>query len=361
MIGVNAMKVKTSQLVEGCVLKNDIFLSSPQPFMRKKTILDKERIQILNAFLIDEVEVEAHLINGEEFVPDPSLANESEEEKGFFPQYIKAVEKYHKLFQNWMSGKNIDHLEVRQIVVPLFKELMKNPGDLLLLHHYSEKEAYLYHHAVSVSLLSAFIGQKMNLSKQEWMEVGVAGALADSGMSQIDRKIIEKPGRLTYEEFEEIKKHPIIAYNKLKTNKLISNKILLAVLQHHEREDGSGYPLGVKGDKIHLYGQIVAVADVYHAMTSERHYRSKKSPYLVLEELWNGHFGKLNVKVVRTFVKSMLNFSIGTTVQLSNGKRGEIVFYNEQNPTRPMIKLLDTDEIINLSQHLQLFIEEVIV
>lgn len=355
------MKVKRNQLVEGCVLANDIILSSPQPFMKKKTVLNDELIKILKAFLIDEVEVENYLINGERFVPKTSQVNEEDIEEGFFQLYMQAVEKYKKVFQKWVNGQKFDHLEVRKIVVPLFDELMKKPSDLLLLHHYSDKDSYLYHHAIAVSLLASFLGQKLSLPKHEWVEIGIAGAMIDSGMSQIDSKIIKKAGPLTEYEFEEIKKHPIIAYNKLKSSKLVSDQFLLAILQHHEREDGSGYPLGLKGDKIHLYSQIIAVADVYHAMTSERHYRSKKSPYQVLEELWKEHFGKLRLNVVRTFVTSMLNFVVGTTVILSNGERGEIVFYNDQNPTRPMVKIDETDEIINLAHITHLHIEEVIV
>lgn len=358
--GEDEMRVKSSQLVEGCILAKDIKLSSQQPFMRKKTVLNKELIEILKAFLVEEVDVEKYLDDGKEFVPDRS-STEEEKEKSFRQLYTEAVEQYRKLFQEWMSGKRIDHLEVRKIVVPLFEELMKKPSELLLLHHYSKKETYLYHHAIAVSLLSSFIGQKLSLSKPEWIEVGVAGALADAGMALIDKKIINKPGPLSEDEFEEVKKHPIIAYNRLKSTKLVSDRFLLAVLQHHEREDGSGYPLGVKANKIHLYSQIIAVADVYHAMTSERYYRSKKSPYLVLEELWKEQFGKLRINVVRTFVTSILNFVIGTSVVLSDGQKGEIVFYNERNPTRPLVKINHTNEIINLETTKHLHIEEVIV
>lgn len=357
------MKVNRKQLVEGCVLAKDIILSSSQPFMRKRTVITNELISFLEAFLIEEVFVEKKLITGELFIPDSMEKIEEEEtkvkENTFYDSYIALVKEYKEMFKEWIIKKEINVFQLEKRLISLFEKVIARPDELLMIHHYSTKENYLYHHAIAVGCISAYIGYKMSLPKKDYLEVGLAGVFADAGMSQIDEKIIKKPGPLTEQEFELVKKHPIISYNRLKRIDSVSEQFLLGVLQHHEREDGSGYPLGVTGEKIHLFSQIIAVADVYHAMTSERYYRSKKSPYIVLEELWKGQFGKFRIKVVQTFVYSMLNFSIGTKVILSNGQKGTIVFYNDKNPARPMVKLDDSDEIVNLDNQSYLFIEEV--
>lgn len=135
----------------------------------------------------------------------------------------------------------------------------------------------------------------------------------------------------------------------------------LGILQHHERIDGSGYPLGVRDKKIHPFAKIIAISDTYHAMTSERMYQKKLSPFQVLEEMLHDKHRKWDYPLLKTFTDSLLNYSIGTRVLLSTGEEATIIFVNEQQPTRPFIRLENTREIIDLKDQISMYIEDIIV
>ncbi len=361
------MKVQTSQLIEGCILSADVFSLTNFPIVAQKTVLSTNTLEILNAFLIKEVTVEPTLVTGEPFKP---VWVEEEEElnketkatvpQSFTEKYLKAVQGYKKLFKSWQSGMAIDMPAVRALVVPIIEGAIANPRELFTLHHYSTIEDYMYHHAISVAAMSAVLANALNFAKGDYIQIGIAGAMSDCGMAKIPNRIINKKGPLTKEEFEEVKKHPVYSYILLKDIKLLKEDVKKAVYQHHERIDGSGYPNGVKSDYLHPYERIISVADVYHAMTSERNYRSKQSPFKVLESILQDQFGKFDVKVVQALTKIMTNFSSGTKVRLSNNKIGEIVFIEQKYPTRPMVRLDESGEIIQLVNQRGLFIEEIL-
>ncbi len=361
------MKIQTSQLIEGCILSADVFSLTNFPIVPQKTVLSEKTIGILNAFLIKEVAVEPTLVTGEPFKPawiedDDQLKKEETTivQHSFTEKYLKAVQGYKRLFQSWQSGMAIDMPAVRTLVVPIIEGAIENPRELFTLHHYSTVEDYLYHHAISVAAMSAVLASVLNFSKGDYIQIGIAGAMCDCGMAKIPMKIMNKKGPLTREEFEEVKKHPVYSYILLKDIKLLKDEVKKAVYQHHERIDGSGYPNGVSSDYLHPYERIISVADVYHAMTSERNYRSKQSPFKVLESILQDQFGKFDMKVVQTLTKIMTNFSSGTKVRLSNNKIGEIVFIEQKSPTRPMVRLDESGEIIQLVNQRDLFIEEIL-
>ncbi|MBU8905750.1 HD-GYP domain-containing protein [Desertibacillus haloalkaliphilus] len=358
------MKVKTKQLQEGCILAEDVKALTNHPLVRKKTVLTEEHLQVLDAFLIDSVIVEDKLINGDDFRP-PEITEERVEstptkQKTFIELYLQAVNNYKKEFKSWQSGKKIEIINIRALIMPLLEEVIRHPSHVFSLHHYQTKEDYLYHHAVAVSILSAYLGKKIGLTKGEWIELGIAGALCDCGMARISETVLRKKGALYAAEYEEVKKHPIYSYQMLKGITGVSERVLLAVLQHHEREDGSGYPLGTTAKKNHQNSKICAVADIYHAMTSERYYRSKQSPFKVLELISKDQFGQLDHRVVQTLLNSLLNFSIGTRVRLSNGEEADILYIDQQAPTRPIVKLVTTGEVLKLITMQDLHIEEVL-
>jgi len=162
---------------------------------------------------------------------------------------------------------------------------------------------------------------------------------------------------LTSAELHEVRQHTVYGFRLLEGGTALNQGVWLAALQHHERIDGSGYPMKVTGDKIHPFAKIVAIADMYHAMTSNRNYKKAESPYLVLEELQAESFGKLDPLYVKTFIERATQFHIGVFVRLNDGRIGEIVFSDRSNPTRPMISIHGT--IVNLVQERHLYIREV--
>lgn len=359
------MKVRTNYLKAGCILADDVFSLTNHPIIPKKTVLTERTLEIIRAFLIKEVQVEPTLVTGEPFKPREYIEDDEEKKSvvhslGIANTYLKAVQEYKKLFNGWKSGIAVDMPSVRAVVVPVIECALKTPSEVFTLHHYSTPIDYLYHHAVTVAALSALLAKTLKFPKGDCIQIGIAGALCDCGMSKIDSKILDKKSTLTKAEFDEIKKHPIYSYVLIKDINLLKDDVKKAVYQHHERIDGSGYPNGVSSNMLYPYERIISVADVYHAMTSERHYRGKQSPFKVLESILQDQFGKFDGKVVQALTKLMTNFSTGTKVRLSNNQIGQIVFIEQKSPTRPMVRIDETGEIIQLVTHRDLFIDEVL-
>lgn len=358
------MRVSTSQLQEGCIVAKDIFSLTNKPVVSKKTVLTEEYIEILKAFLIKDLNVEPTLVSGEPFKPSEIIEEEESAEiiatESLTGHYLRTVQEYKKLFSNWQAGAPIDIAKVRNLILPLFERIVELPGEIFQLRHYSSKEDYLYHHSVVVGLLSGLIGKKLQYDKGDYIQLTLAGLLSDCGMSKIDPKVLTKRSSLTSEEYADVKRHPLYSYKMLEKIPVLKESVKLAVFQHHERVDGSGYVLGVTGEKLHPFGKIVAVADIFHAMTSDRPYSRKQPLFIVLEQVIQDSFGKFDLQVVQALTSMVANMSIGTKVKLSSGLIGEIVFIETKSPTRPMIKLDDNNEFVKLDKNRDLHIEEIL-
>ncbi len=348
-----------NQLQEGCRLLEDVIVNQDQVIIRKNSLLTNELIRVLKAYLIKDVQIEKTDISSEQSPGTPENHFRVERKPlSFISRYLEIIEEYKEMYLSWGRGSVIQISKVRELLIPLLEDISEN--QIFMLHHFSTKEEYMYQHPVAVSLIANLIGRQIGLSKGECIQLSIAGFLIDCGMCKINPSIILKKGTLLPDEYEEIKRHPVYSYQMTKNISTLNHGSKLAILQHHERLDGSGYPFKTDRTKIHPFSQILAVADVYHAMTSERMYRKKQSPFKVLEEMLQDSFGKFDIKYIDTLVQSISNFSIGTKVRLTNNKTGEIVFINPQNPIRPLIRMDEDHEFINLLQHVDLYIDEVI-
>ncbi|WP_027408152.1 HD-GYP domain-containing protein [Anoxybacteroides tepidamans] len=360
------IRVKINQLQEGCILAEDVTGKTKKTIIPRNTVLDSTLLNILVKFLIEDVYVEPVLSNGQPFKPSEiiepkSPKNEIENKKeDVVTLYLRAVQQYKKFFQAWQLGSPIDIGKIRELIIPLLDRLIENRRELLTLYRYTTKEDYLYHHAISVGLLSGFLAKYLNYSKGDCYQIALAGVLCNCGMSKIDEKIITKKSALTSEEYKEMKQHTVLGYKMVQKIPVLQEGVKLAVLQHHERNDGSGYPFGISDKQIHPYSKIVSVADVYHAMVSERLYRKKESPFKALEQIQVDNFGKLSMEVVQVLLDSLTTFNNGTKVKLSNGEMAEIVFIQRKEPTRPIVKTMNTNQFISLNEQRNIFIEEVI-
>ncbi|MED1600549.1 HD-GYP domain-containing protein [Alkalihalophilus marmarensis] len=369
------MKVLPTQLEEGCILSEAVMGQTDIPIIPNKTILSSQHISVLQTFLISSVEVESTLANGEKFYPieavkdSPEESNdqikdqlnvESKRDIEFTNYYHDTVKRYKRLYSEWQSGKRVEIVAVKKCLIPFIEYMIDHPKNFLNMHQLSQKDGYMYHHAIAVACLAAFLAKKLHYPKTDWMQAGISGALADIGMMRIPNRILSKKGPLSSLELKEVQKHPIYSYNMLSQIKGISKPVLWSVLQHHERMDKSGYPLGSNEAKLHPLSQVVAVADVFHAMTSDRIYSRKQSPYKVIEHLCTEQFGKYDHRIVQTLKNSYEQLSIGMKVRLQNGEKAEIVFFPNQYTNNPMVRRLGTDEVFQLKSEQFYDIEEMI-
>jgi HD-GYP domain-containing protein (c-di-GMP phosphodiesterase class II) len=362
------MKVKVDSLKEGCILEDDVRGMTNYPIIPQKTILDQNYINILLAFKIDEISVENKLVDGSIFKPEGIYQNLQVEVKAankisssFQEQYIDAVQRYKLEFQSWQSGAAIKVASIRDYLYPLIEVFENDHKQLLSLHIYSNKEEYIYHHSIAVGLLSGIIAKKMQNSKGEYYQAALAGCLANAGMAKVSPKIIKKQTNLIGVEMNEVQDHVAQSLKMIQNNPLLKPESKLAIFQHHERLDGSGYPMKVKGEKIYPLSRIIAVADVFHALISERIYHSKVSIFKALEILSSDCFGQFDISVINTFLNMFAaNLVIGSKVKLSNNQLGVVLFTKPSALTRPLIKLSDNGEIVDLEKIRDLSIEEII-
>ena len=363
------MRVKTTDLIEGCILSEDVYSQTSRPIVKENTVLTNELIEVLKLFLIANVNVNHTLVTGGTFNPSEILIDVNNAKSGplhvnrkkeFITLFLEATQQYKAHFQLWQSGLPIDISNVRTILLQLLKETQDNSSQIFYLHHLSTKEEYQYQHALAVGLLCGFIAKQLKFTQGDIVQAALAGLLADCGMAKVQPSIVQKKTALTHNEFKEIKNHINYSYQMVQHIPSLKEGAKVAIFQHHERLDGSGYPMGLKNNKIHPIAQMIAVADTYHAMTSERMYRKKQSPFRVLELMIQDHFGQFDILALNALCAGIVNFSKGSQIKLSNGQLGEVLFVTEKSPTRPLIKLNHTGEILNLEKSRELYIEEII-
>lgn len=348
--------VRVQELKLGSVVAEDIFANTQTPIIYKNSKVTHEHLHVFKAFSISSVliymennlkqnlneDLEAH-------TTFTSLTSSTASYITFDKLYTDAVTTYKKEFSNWSAGAKVDIAKIRTLIIPLIERVLEDRSYIFDLNSYSIPKDYLYHHSIATGLISAVLAQKLGFEKGNCIQMALAGTLADCGMSKVSSKIREKKEALTTIEFAEIRKHPIHSYSMIKDFPVLKKEMKEAVFKHHERLDGSGYPTGTKIPSTLDYSQIIAVADVYHAMTCERLYRTKQSPFIVIEMIKESEFGKFDIKVVQALIDLIVELPIGTKVELSNLERGEVMFINKFAPTRPLVKLESTGEIIDLS------------
>lgn len=350
---MEASYVNVSELRLGKVIAEDIFANTQYPIILKNTKLTHEHLVVFKAFNIASVLVVKDELNKEEVVAgsvDENVVHiQIPQVTQFEKQYEDAIHYVKKEFSNWQAGARIDLTKIRGYMIPLIESVLENRAYIFDLNSYSNAKDYIYHHCIATGLIAGIITQKLGYERGISMQMAMAGMLADCGMAKIPVRIREKKATLTESEFLEIRKHPIYSYQMVKDLPALKTDMKIAIFQHHERLDGSGYPKGNRNDGVTLFSQIIAVADVFHAMTSERLYRTKQSTFKVIDMIKESEFGKFDIKVVQALIDIVADLPIGTHVELSNLEQGEVMFINPYAPTRPLVKLFSSGEIIDLS------------
>ena len=262
---------------------------------------------------------------------------------------------------------SIDGRKVMEIVDKIISSILANKDIIANLCDIRSVDDYTFSHSVNVCILSLIIGIGLGYSGDRLRELGVGSILHDIGKVMVPNDILKKPYQLTSEEFEEIKKHTYYGYEILKNTSGISMTASYIALEHHERIDGSGYPYQLKDDNIHKAARIVAVSDVYDALTSDRIYRKKLMPHEVIDyitSLGSHHFDQ---EVVDVFIRFIAYYPVGTAVILNTGEKGLVSKYNKRFPTRSTVrvvmgkdgKMLSKQRELDLAQNLQCRITDV--
>lgn len=209
-----------------------------------------------------------------------------------------------------------------------------------MLHNMRQVNDSTYAHSLNVAIISRIIGKWLHFSNEELDTLTLAGLLHDIGKTKIPDEVLNKNGKLTDEEFQMIRNHPKYGYDILKSQPLNSH-IKKAALMHHERCDGSGYPMGLTMEEIDDYALIIAIADVYDAMTAARSYRAPLCPFEVIAEFEKDGLQKYKPKYILTFLENIANAYQNNRVMLSDGTSARIVLLNHRRLSKPLVQLDD--------------------
>jgi len=346
-------RIDVDSIKKGAKLARSIFSSDGGVLLAEGITLDERYIEVLKNRGITQIYIEDEISKGIE-VKDAV----KEETRNEAVVLVKNMMTGHK----FISSPEIE--EVKATVEKIIGELLRNNDIVYSLSDIKSLDDYTFQHSVNVCILSTITGISLGFGEERLKELAVGAILHDIGKMCISKEILHKPGQLTISEFEEIKKHTVYGYEMLRKNDNLGLASAYIAFGHHERYDGSGYPLQLKGNNIEIYCRIVAVADVYDALTSDRVYRKRLRPNEVYEYITSLGVNHFDPKVVENFVKFVSIYPVGTGVMLNTRERALVIKDNRDAPTKPVVRIIHDDDSgikriykeIDLSKQTSLFI-----
>jgi HD-GYP domain-containing protein (c-di-GMP phosphodiesterase class II) len=252
------------------------------------------------------------------------------------------------MFAEVRMGKVLDMDRCVSVVEEIATSVMQSPNALMSVVRLKLADEYTYLHSVAVCALMVALGRTLGMDETACREAGLGGFLHDIGKAFIPHEILNKPGKLTEEEFAIVRKHPELGYKYLSQDPNVPDYARDVCLHHHEKIDGNGYPKGLRGGAISLYARMAAICDVYDALTSERRYKHAWDPAETISTMaaWTGHFDRA---MFLAFVKTLGIYPVGSIVKLESGRSGFVIRQNDKDLTRPVLKVFSYNDNMQIS------------
>ncbi|MDF2950293.1 MAG: rpfG6, partial [Sedimentibacter sp.] len=325
--------VTKKYLKPGMILAKDIALYNSCNFnsllLTKGQVLNNTYIKKVNYHNIEGAYIESEAFSD---IHMDSYINDKLKAKSL--TQIKDVYYEFKMSSGKLNAKSIKQLS--SIVDNLVIELLNKKDLSYNVIDFKNYDTYTFQHCLNVATLSISTGISMGFSESHLHELGMSGLLHDIGKMLIPIEILNKPAELTDEEYEIIKDHPENAVNQLRN--LVSNNVLRSIEGHHEKLDGTGYPHNRKANNIHNYAKILAVCDVYDALTSDRPYRKPSFPNEVIEYIMGCADTHFDYEILKHFIKIIVAYPIGSFVKLSDKRLAVVVKNYSENIMRPLVR-----------------------
>ncbi len=352
--------VRTRQLQPGMKIDQAVVDKSGRNLVQRGSILDNYVIDSLLKMGVMMVYIQS----GEETAGDI--------EKSISPQARKQIERLHTddrskvelsdsvktrvaegiqfIYSNTESKELAD--ATNNIASNLMNAINSTDAIAVDISALKTSDEYTFKHSVDVATMSMVLAKQQGLSQKQIYEIGVAGLLHDIGKTKIPLDILNKPARLTDEEFAVMKQHPVFGYRMIKDRDEFSNEICMAVLQHHEKMNSKGYPVGFPSDKITQYARILTIADIYDALVTERPYKSAFSQCEAVEMIMS-MTGELDLTAMKSFLESMILYPVDSIVELSNGEKAKVVKNNPHYILRPTVVGIKSGRVYDLSMDIK--------
>ena len=299
------------KLRPGMVISQSVYNSSGASYLTKGMTLTQNYIDKLRQTGIEGIHVVSTSSNIQLKPPEDVLEEKTR---------VVAVKRVHDVFEAICNSGTFDIAPLEKASVGILQNIMDRRQNLVQLTDIRTHDMYTFAHSVNVSMLSSLLGVLYGLDKAKLSELTLSALLHDVGKVVIPKEILNKPGRLTNEEFDLIKTHPKAGSEQIMKMPIHNRDVLSIVArQHHEHMDGTGYPDGRKGKNIHIYGRIGAIADVYDALTSSRPYKKAYTPAIAYNIMTNLSKGQFDEELIRLFFRNVAIYPVGTVLKTSAG------------------------------------------
>ena len=292
-------------------------------------------------------------------------ADEAELEQTNFQKELKVARKVHSKTRVYIDnaledvrlGQAVNTDEAKELVTEIANSITRSPHAMVWLTNLKERDEYTSTHSMNVCIMAVSFGRTLGMNKDELELLGLGGLLHDLGKMRVPLEILNKPSKLTIEEFEVMKTHPMEGYKMLMKNGDLPLEVLDIVKHHHERRNGKGYPEQLSGDEINNMTRIIAIVDVYDAITSDRCYHDAITPYDALKNMYEWVNEDFDKEMIEQFIKCLGIYPIGCVVELNMGHVGIVVSASEKSKLRPIVMLVQnskrerfpTPKLINLA------------
>lgn len=330
----------------GATVATHIFTPNGDILLRKGVSLSKSKVDRLKELGYNSIYINDEFSDNElEDVIDAEIRMdvvcELKESFKDFNTYVTKLDESAKASKWEMTKLRYGYLSgITDSATKIVEKLLNSKEQMISFQDVKNSSEYLYQHSVNVAVLAVVFGISVGYSSEKLEALAVGALLHDIGYNFISGDILSKAEKLTEIEYESVRKHAEIGYEHLKDNMDVSAHVRMIVYQHHEYLDGSGYPKGISGEDISELARIIAIIDIYDALTSDRPYRDALSPTEANEILLAHAIGQLDPLLVKKFVKLVVPFPIGTLVRLSNDEIGVVEDINPDFPLRPVVKVV---------------------
>lgn len=350
--------ISTRVIKPGMILEQTIADRADRVLIARGTVLDEYHIDSMKKMGVTGVYIRTGVIEEKHEGNEPVITAQVQQQidkvkiedraRVHLSESVKkrVAEGVQYLYRDTESTGFVDM--TRSITDDLMKAIEDNEAIAVDISALKVSDEYTFKHSVDVATMSMIVSRQYGLPDEQIYEIGISGLLHDIGKSKIPNEILNKAGKLTDEEFALIKQHSLLGYQILKDKPELSNAIKLGVLQHHEKINGSGYPMGATEDKIHIFAKIIAVADIYDALVTERPYKKAFTPRDAVEMIM-AMTGELDLKVMQSFLESVILYPVGTNVDLSNGEKAKVVANNPKYVLRPTVVGLTSGRVYELA------------